>query len=139
MISEMKLETHHRGVKTLLRVLTPPDRMNAAMAIVEDQEGTAVLLQLYHLPEVSVVPTEHILYEDRVCVLKEPFFKGTTDGTYSFRVDHVNDIIWLAPDDEHVPAKWRRQQLAAPKASSEARMRGNKAVQNNDWAEAERL
>lgn len=45
-ISEMKLETHHRGVKTLLRVLTSPDRMNAAMAIVEDQEGTAVLLQL---------------------------------------------------------------------------------------------
>ncbi|KAK7959153.1 uncharacterized protein PG986_004007 [Apiospora aurea] len=135
----MKLETHHRGMKTLLRVLTPPDRMNAAMAIVEDQEGTAVLLQLYHVPEVSVVPTEHILYKDRVCVLKEPFFKGTTDGTYSLRVDHVNDIIWLAPDDEHVPAKWRRQQIAAPNESLEARMRGNKAVQNNNWAEAQRL
>ncbi|KAK8046091.1 hypothetical protein PG996_014155 [Apiospora saccharicola] len=139
MISDMKLETHHRGLKTLLRVLTPPDRMNAAMALVEDQEGTAVLLQLYHLPEVSVVPTEHILYKDRVCILKEPFFKGTTDGTYSLRVDHVNDVVWLAPDNEHVPAKWRRKQLAAPNASPEARMQGNRAVQNNDWAKAESL
>ncbi|CAJ2507834.1 Uu.00g090200.m01.CDS01 [Anthostomella pinea] len=139
MISAMKLETHHRGTKTLLRVLTPPDRINAVMAVVEDQEGTAVLLQLYHLPEETVVPADHVLCKDRVCILKEAFFKATTDGTYSLRVDHVNDIIWLADDDEHIPAKWRRQRLAVQQASLEARMQGNKAVSNNDWAKAERL
>lgn len=122
MISDMKLETHHRGAKTLLRVLTPSNRVNAALAIVEDQEGTAVTLQLYHLPEQSLVPTEHILYEGRVCILKEPFFKVTTVGTYSLRVDHVNDIVWLAPDDKHIPAKWRLKRLSGPNTSLDARI-----------------
>ncbi|KAK7911681.1 hypothetical protein PG985_014162 [Apiospora marii] len=139
MISAMKLETHHRGTKPLLRVMTPPDRMNAAMVIVEDQEGTAVLLQLYHLPELSVVPTEYILYEDRVCILKEPYFKTTTYGSYSLRVDHVNDLVWLAPDDEHIPAKWRRKRPSGPKASLDTRMQGNNAVQKGDWAKADIL
>lgn len=56
MISDMMLETHHRGRKALLHVLTPPSRMTAVMAIVEDERGTAVVLQLYHQPNESVVP-----------------------------------------------------------------------------------
>ncbi|KAF5549501.1 hypothetical protein FMEXI_4201 [Fusarium mexicanum] len=48
MISNMRLETYYRGKKIMLRVLTPPDRMTAVMAIVEDEKGIAVLLQLYH-------------------------------------------------------------------------------------------
>ncbi|GJC86316.1 hypothetical protein ColLi_09154 [Colletotrichum liriopes] len=43
-ISDMKLKIHHRGKRTALRVLTPPDRLKAVIAIVEDEQGTALLL-----------------------------------------------------------------------------------------------
>ncbi|KLO95029.1 Uncharacterized protein LW93_3727 [Fusarium fujikuroi] len=46
-ISEMRLQTHHRGKKVLLRVETAPARAAAVVTIVEDEEGTAVLLALH--------------------------------------------------------------------------------------------
>ncbi|KAK2053473.1 hypothetical protein LY76DRAFT_649828 [Colletotrichum caudatum] len=50
-ISKVKLEEHHRGKQVVIRTTALPDRINAVMAIVEDKEGTAVLLQLYNQPE----------------------------------------------------------------------------------------
>ncbi|PNY29022.1 Protein unc-45 [Tolypocladium capitatum] len=137
MISEMRLETHHRGSKTLVRIRTLPQRITAVMAIVEDEQGTAVLLQLYNQPEELVVPAREILLPDGVCILKEPFFKCATDGSYSLRVDHVSDIIWLEDNDERVPPKWRKPALNAD--SESIRMQGNHAVQNQSWAAAQRL
>lgn len=139
MISEMRLETHHRGYRTLLRVQTPPNRMTAVMAIVGDEQGTAVLLQLYYQPEESVVPAKEILRPDSVCILKEPFFKCATDDSYSLRVDHLSDIIWLEDTDERVPPKWRKPVLPLNNNSKSIRMQGNDAVQNQSWAEALRL
>ena len=72
------------------------------MAIIEDEEGTAVLLQLNNQPEEDKVGKEQILQVGDVCIVKDPFFKATTDGLYSLRVDHVSDIIWLEEtDDRH--------------------------------------
>lgn len=110
------------------------------MAIVEDEQGTAVLLQLYYQPEELVVPAREILQPDSVCILKEPFFKcATSDGSYSLRVDHLSDIIWLEDTDERVPPKWRKRTLALNHNSKSIRMQGNDAVQNQSWAEAQRL
>ncbi|KAH6885425.1 TPR domain protein [Thelonectria olida] len=139
MISEMRLETHHRGTSVLLRVLTPPNRMTALMAIAEDEQRTAVLLQLYHQPEERVVPADEILKADKVCVLKEPFFKCATDGSYSLRADHVSDIVWLDEADERIPSKWRKPASNANNSSKSIRTQGNDAVQNRDWAKAQRL
>ncbi|KAF4455900.1 TPR domain [Fusarium albosuccineum] len=138
-IAEMRLETHHRGRKVVLRVLTPPDRMTAIMAIVEDQMATAVLLQLYHQPVEAVVPAKEILTPDMVCILKEPFFKCATDGSYSLRVDHPSDFIWLNEGDERIPAKWAPSVIELNKDSKSIRMQGNDAVQGQQWAEAHRL
>lgn len=137
-ISEMRLETHHRGKVAFLRVLTPPSLITALMAIVEDERGTAVLLQLYHQLEQRVVPASEVLWKGRVCAVKEPFFKCATDGTYSVRVDHVSDIVWLEDSDELVPQKWRQPALA-PGGSKSTREKGNEAVKGGRWAEAERL
>ncbi|KAK6858118.1 SET domain-containing protein [Apiospora arundinis] len=137
-ISAMKFETHHRGSKVMLRIRTPPDRINAGQAIVEDEEGTGVLLQMYHLPEESVVPAQHIIYLGRICILKEPFFKVTVAGAYSLRVDHPSDLVWMAPDDEAIPDGWRPTDPIS-NDSFRARMEGNKAISANAWAEAERL
>ncbi|KAJ3535514.1 hypothetical protein NM208_g7101 [Fusarium decemcellulare] len=138
-IAEMRLETHHRGKKVVLRVLTPPDRLTAVMAIVEDQMRTAVLLQLYHQPVEAVVPAKEILASDMVFILKEPFFKCATDGSYSLRVDHPSDIIWLNEGDERIPANWAPSVIKLNKDSKNLRMQGNDAVQGQQWAEAHRL
>ncbi|PHH76815.1 hypothetical protein CDD80_1193 [Ophiocordyceps camponoti-rufipedis] len=137
-ISDMRLETHHRGNKTLLRVCTPANRMTAVMAIVEDEQGTATLLQLYFQPEETEMPAECILQPGRVCLVKEPFFKRSTDGTYSIRVDHVSDIIWLDNDDEKIPEAWRGPSIMS-KTSHSFRSQGNDAVGLANWAEAHDL
>lgn len=113
--------------------------MTALMAIVEDEEATAVLLQLYNQPEELKVSKEHILQVGNVCIVKDPFFKATTDGSYSLRVDHVSDIIWLADTDDRIPLKWRKEVLCRDESSQGIRIRGNAAVQKREWAEAERL
>ncbi|KAF6808438.1 tpr domain protein [Colletotrichum plurivorum] len=135
-ISKMKLEEHHRGKQVVIRTMTPTDRINAVMAIVEDEEGTAVLLQLYNQPEE--VKADDLLSQNSIYMIKEPFFKVTTDGKYSLRVDHVGDILLLSVNDERIPKKWRlRKQVGGN--SEETRLEGNAAVKQQDWGRAERL
>lgn len=141
-ISQMKLETHHRGHQIVVRVLTPPDRMTAVMAIVEDEEGTAVLLQLYHQPAETVVPKVNILQQGGYVLIKEPFFKtAATNGSYNIRADHVSDVIFLDDTNDLVPKKWRKrvETIATGLSSREIRLQGNKAVEKMEWAMAERL
>ncbi|KAI1381476.1 hypothetical protein F4677DRAFT_440692 [Hypoxylon crocopeplum] len=139
MISSMTLENHHRGTRVLIHILTPPDRVTAVMAIAEDEEGTAVGVQIYNQPDESRVSKYHILQAGDVCIIKEPFFKVTTEGSYSLRVDHVSDIIWLQDTDSRIPLEWRERILSLDETSHDIRMEGNAAVQERDWAEAERL
>lgn len=139
MVKQMTLETHHRGKKVTVRALTPSDRMNAVMAIVEDEEGTPVLLQLYNQPEEHQVSKRNILQKETVYIVKEPFFKVTTNGSYSLRVDHVSDIMRLSDDDERIPRKWRQSSRNLTAGSKESRMRGNSAVQSRSWGEAESM
>ncbi|KAI0837710.1 hypothetical protein F5Y06DRAFT_63003 [Hypoxylon sp. FL0890] len=134
-ISQMKLETHHRGCKVVVRVMVPPSRITAIMAIVEDERGTATLLQLYNQPPEALVPAGESLRQGCFYLLKEPFFKGTASGSYSLRVDHVSDIMLLSDSDELVPTKWRKTKTIA-ETSGSIRKRGNEAVGKKNWAEA---
>lgn len=139
-IADLQLETHHRGFKVMVRVLTEPSRMSAIMTIVEDAAGTAVLLQLYQQAPESVIPASEVVPIHGVCILKEPFFKCATDGSYGLRVDHVSDILWLNDTDERIPRKWRKPQASAMElSSSELRQYGNDHVMTQKWAEAHRL
>ncbi|GAB0138026.1 hypothetical protein EsDP_00006273 [Epichloe bromicola] len=137
-IAQLRLETHHRGGMVVVRVRTPPKRMAlAVVAIVEDEEGTATTLQLFHQPEELDVPAKEILQPDMVLALKEPFLKYCTEGSYALRVDHVSDVTWLEGAEEHVPIQWRRSLILED--STRIRLQGNDAVQSQKWAEAERL
>ncbi|KAI1750183.1 TPR domain protein [Xylaria castorea] len=120
MVSQMELQNHHRGRKATLRVLTPQDTMNAIMAVVEDEEGTALLLQLYHQPKPMAADPEDMLRPNMVLIVKEPYFKSATDGAYSIRVDH-------------------KDQPSKGEASAVIREQGNVAVKNKQWATAEEL
>lgn len=136
-IRQMRLGEHHRGAKVMVRVLTPPNRINALLVVVEDLEGTAVTLQLYHHPPEVVAYAVDIIEMGSVLLLKDPFFKCATDGSYSLRVDHLSDVVWLEPFDARIPDLWRKP---VPEVSSEeARMRGNEAVKTKRWGQALRL
>lgn len=139
MISDMTLETHHRGKKVFIRALTPADRITAITAIVEDEEGTAVILQLYNQPEEDQVGKDSMLEHHDIFVIKEPYFKVTTDGQYSLRVDHVSDIVRLENDDECIPRRWRQSPKYNQADSPNLRSTGNSAVQEKKWDVAERL
>ncbi|KAH6848398.1 hypothetical protein B0I37DRAFT_342808 [Chaetomium sp. MPI-CAGE-AT-0009] len=105
MIGDLLLETHHRGTYMLVRSLTPQDRTTAVIAIVEDEKGDVLMVQLYH----QVDDREPLVREGTVMILKEPFFKVMFDGSYGLRVDHLSDVVLLPANDERIPAAWRRK------------------------------
>ncbi|KAL2881108.1 hypothetical protein SGCOL_003398 [Colletotrichum sp. CLE4] len=136
-ISKMRLEEHHRGKRVIIRTMTPMDQINAIMAIAEDEAGTAVLLQVYNQPDHTAIQPDDLLPEGSICIIKDPFFKVTTDGKYSLRVDHVGDIILLAEGDERIPSQWRTRKTGAN--SEKIRQQGNTAVAQQEWGKAEIL
>ncbi|KAH6986708.1 hypothetical protein EDB80DRAFT_590209, partial [Ilyonectria destructans] len=99
MIFDLRLKTHYQGIRLLLCVLTPPQCITAVIAILEDEQDKAVLLQLYYQPEEVLVAAEEIVMPKGVCILKEPFFKYTTDSAYLLRADDISDIVWLNKTD----------------------------------------
>lgn len=106
MIKDLVLETHHRGTYVILRAVTPAVRMSAILAVVEDEDDNVVVLQLYH-QDNSCCP-EHILDDEAVVIVKEPYLKRDADGRVSIRVDHLSDVIFLHNFDERIPEVWRQ-------------------------------
>lgn len=106
-IKNLLLETHHRGNYLLMRSITPPDRMTAVMAIVEDENRDVLMLQLYYQEKENERTAEDILKEGTVLIVKEPYLKMMSDGDYGIRIDHLSDIIYLPAYDERVPSCWQ--------------------------------
>jgi hypothetical protein len=141
-ISDLRVGTHHRGCRILVRILTPPARVFPVVAIVGDEEGAATMLQFYHAPSEAVVPTSETLRMWSYYLIKEPYFKWldklVDQSVYTLRVDHASDIMLLRVGDELLPARCR-EPLAPIHTSKDIRMKGNAAVEKKSWAEAERL
>ncbi|KAK3899288.1 hypothetical protein C8A05DRAFT_37110, partial [Staphylotrichum tortipilum] len=111
-IRDLLLETHHRGTYLLARTVTPQHRLTAVMAIVEDEQGDVLVLQLYHQEDDA----EDVLVEGRVLILKEPYLKLMSDGNCGLRVDHPCDAVFLESTDERIPPRWRQQLLGVSTA-----------------------
>ncbi|KAK0726200.1 hypothetical protein B0T21DRAFT_371164 [Apiosordaria backusii] len=116
MIDDLVLETHHRGTYLLVRVVTPQDWITAVMAIVEDERGEVLLLQLYHQVDTTPRP-EDILAPGTVLIIKDPYLKLTADGGHGLRADHVSDIVFLPAHDDRIPSCWRSD-LQSPQDQS---------------------
>ncbi|CAH0045204.1 unnamed protein product [Clonostachys solani] len=107
MIKDLHMELHHEGAFLVVRSIAPPTRLTSIMAIVEDENQDVVLLQLYNQEKETEYPADEILGDGMVVMLKNPYLKTTSDGTYGLRVDHLSDIVCLARHDDRVPSKWR--------------------------------
>lgn len=136
MISDLILETHHRGRYLLLRFVCPAMRLSPVMNIVEDETGSVIPFALHLQQPESVKSAESILRNQAVVILKEPYFKVETDGRYEIRIDHPTDIIWLSRDDIRVPAPWRVRDTIVSESAEYWRKKGNDQVGKGDYFEA---
>ncbi|RPA91718.1 hypothetical protein L873DRAFT_1712802 [Choiromyces venosus 120613-1] len=104
-LDDLWLELAHRGSYVILRAVVNPNKYVSISIIAEDENGEVELVQIYNQDDrrlpVSIVP------EGQVFIVKEPFFKTTSGGGTSIRVDHVSDIVFLDGEDERIPEKWR--------------------------------
>lgn len=127
-IRDLQLETHHRGFYALLKVVTPPTRMTAVMAVVEDEIGDGVTLQLYQQKDDEYRKGEEVVQVNKACIIKEPYFKVMSDGNYGLRVDHVSDIIWLPSDDDRLPFAWQSRITELEEDAESLKNEGNDAL-----------
>ncbi|KAF8850697.1 SET domain-containing protein [Acephala macrosclerotiorum] len=125
MIKDLLLETHHRGTYLLLRSVTPPDRMNAIMAVVEDENKDVLMLQLYYQEVENERAAEEILKEGTVLIVKEPYLKLMADGDYGIRIDHLSDVTYLSMYDERVPNCWQLKFVEHNVSASAWKAKGN--------------
>ena len=79
--------------------------MTAVMAIVEDEEGSVLMLQLYN-QELELSGAQS-LKAGTVLAVKEPYVKVMADGDYGIRVDHLSDVFFIPEFDDLVPSSWR--------------------------------
>jgi hypothetical protein len=135
-IKDLQLETHHRGKYLLLRAVTPPRRMTAIMAIMEDEKDDVSMLSLYHCEEEDERPAEDIVRPGTILLIKEPYFKVHGDGGYGLRVDHITDVLHIDEDDERVPSKWRQRPRQVHSSADTLRKEGNAAVGQKKYWEA---
>ena len=127
-IEDLHLETHHRGFYSLLRVATPPVTMTAVMTVMEDEKDDGVVFQLYQQEDEDHRSGEETVQIQRVCIVKEPYFKVMNDGDYGLRVDHLSDVIWLSLDDERIPRGWRAPTSEFEKTAEALKEEGNLAL-----------
>lgn len=127
-IKDLRLEIHYRGFYSLLRVATPPVTMTAVMTVMEDEENDGVVFQLYQQEDDDLRPGEEAVRIQRVCIVKEPYFKVMNDGGYGMRVDHLSDVVWLSSDDERIPRGWRAPRSEFEKTTEALKEEGNLAL-----------
>ncbi|KAJ5324338.1 hypothetical protein N7476_002938 [Penicillium atrosanguineum] len=131
MIKDLYIETHHHGRYLLLRTVTPTDIMTAIMAIVEDEEGRVLMLQLYN--QGQELSRAYHLTEGTVIVVKEPYVKVMADGDYGLRVDHLSDVRFIPEFGSLVPLSWRKRITEDGDFSNSWKMRGNDFFNQADY------
>lgn len=134
MIKDLCLETHHRKRYLLIRTVTPPDTMTAVMAIVEDEDGSALMLQLYN--QEQELSNTHGLRDGTVLVVKEPYVKVMADGDYGIRVDHLSDVWFVPKFDDLVPLFWRKRVTQSDEDASSWKEKGSEHFGQGDYRSA---
>lgn len=115
-------------------MVTPADTMTAVMAIVEDEDGSVLMLQLYN--QEQELSNAHSLTEGTVLVVKEPYVKVMADGDYGIRVDHLSDI-WFVPEfDDLVPLSWRKRVTQCDENASSWKEKGSEHFGQGDYRSA---
>lgn len=135
-IKNLQLETHHRGTYLLLRSITLPYRMRAVMAVMEDENEDAVLLQLYQQEDESDSSAVDIISVGTVLLVKEPYYKVMGDGEYGIRVDHLSDVIHLKRDNFRIPKAWQPRLIEIQLSAESLKAQGNRSMGKKKYWDA---
>lgn len=125
-VSDLVIGSHHRGAYLLLRTITPPKRLNALLALAEDEDKSWIFLALLHQAEENEQAARDLLDKGTVLIVKEPYFVMMSEGEWGIRVDHVCDVVTLSEDDERIPSCWQPQITEIDASVSVWKTRGNK-------------
>lgn len=135
-IKNLQLEIHHRGTYLLLRSISRPNRMTAIMAIMEDENGDVISLQLYQQEDDSNRAAADIVNVGTVLLVKEPYFKVMGDGEYGLRVDHLSDVIHLKRDDARIPKAWQPRLIDIQLSAESLKTKGNVSMGKKKYWDA---
>lgn len=131
-ISELKMNTHHRGRRLEIKRASPVVVLTArSWVMVEDQEGgeTERLEMCIHKSRHG----EDILEYAKSFVVKEPFFTLTEEGEPTIRIDHPSDLVSLS---DALHNKTFKTTKAAEKFATTCKSEGNDELKNKDLAAA---
>ncbi|KAJ5690204.1 TPR domain protein [Penicillium macrosclerotiorum] len=133
MVTDLLLETHHRGSYVVLRTITPVHIMTGILVIVEDESDTPITLQIYHQETRSLADK---FPKGTILVVKEPYLKVTADGEFGIRLDHHCDFKILQKYDSKVPSVWQERQFGnsfSRLSSNDWRLMGNRLFNNSKY------
>jgi len=133
-LDDLRLEIAHRGSYILLRAVVNPNKYVSVTTIAEDENGEVELVEIYN-QDGRRSPTS-IMPEGQVFIVKEPYFKTTSDGGAGIRVDHVSDVIFLEGEDERIPENWRPRIRLLARRSLDWKEDGNRFYKEKQYFEA---
>ncbi|KAK0734621.1 hypothetical protein B0T26DRAFT_746502 [Lasiosphaeria miniovina] len=127
-LSELRVETHHRGRGVIVKVISPPYIGAGAVSIVEDGFGNVDKLAIYNQPDSSILSA---VPEGCVVAVKEPYYKHNgAEHDYMICVDHPSDVVLLRFADPLIPEQLRLGPLL--KSADEWRAAGDTAFIEKD-------
>ncbi|KAJ4395505.1 hypothetical protein N0V85_006522 [Neurospora sp. IMI 360204] len=131
-LSELSVETHHRGKGLIVKVVSPPYIGAGAVSIVEDQWGNVDKVAIYNQGDSAILSG---VPEGCIVAVKEPYYvQNGAENDFMICVDHPSDVILLRFTDSIIPEPLRLGPLL--KSAAEWRTAGDQAFLERDFPTA---
>ena len=102
----------------------------------EDENGDAILLQLYQQEEEDTRAATDIVNIGTILIIKEPYFKVMGDGQYGLRVDHLSDVVHVKMNDDRIPKTWQPQTDKNERSAESLKIKGNLSMKQSRYWDA---
>lgn len=136
-IRNLQLETHHRGTYLILRSIAPPcRRMTAIMALMEDDNGDVLMVELHQQEDEIKRAAANIVNVGTILLIKEPFLKFIAAGEYVLRINHLSDAIYIRGDDARIPKAWKHQLIENEDSAESLKANGNLSIKKRRYWDA---
>lgn len=100
-ISELRLETHHKGRVLIVRTFTPAVRVTSVQTAIED--GNLDVNQMCVCNVDLDARAADVLPKGAIFAIKEPYYISGPENGYIVRIDHPSDLHRLTPAHPQVP------------------------------------
>lgn len=110
--------------------------MTAIMAIMEDENGDVMMLQLYQQEDEGKRAAADVVNVGTILLVKEPYFKVMGDGEYGLRVDHLSDFVQIKKDDARIPKAWQLRKIPNAHSAELLKAKGNQSMEEKRYWDA---